>query len=134
MEENRASETELAAELTAAWLHNPNTRAAPDQVQTFLRAIHRELVALGRGEGATAQVPAPRSQDAPAVSVRKSLASPDFIISMIDGKPYRTLRQHLRGHGLTPDQYRQRFDLKSDYPRSPPTILYCDAKRQNGLG
>lgn len=52
----------------------------------------------------------------PAVSVRKSLASKDHIISMIDGKPYRALRRHLSTHGLTPEEYRARYNLKPDYP------------------
>ena len=52
----------------------------------------------------------------PAVSVRKSLASKDHIISLIDGKPYKALRRHLSGQGLTPDEYRARYGLKPDYP------------------
>jgi predicted transcriptional regulator len=44
------------------------------------------------------------------------LASKDHIISMIDGKPYRTLRRHLSTHGLSPDEYRRRYNLKPDYP------------------
>lgn len=35
---------------------------------------------------------------------------------MIDGKPYKTLRRHLSGHGLTPEEYRRRYNLKADYP------------------
>jgi predicted transcriptional regulator len=35
---------------------------------------------------------------------------------MIDGKPYKTLRRHLSTHGLTPEQYRERYNLKPDYP------------------
>ena len=35
---------------------------------------------------------------------------------MIDGRPYKTLRRHLSGHGLTPDQYREKHGLPSDYP------------------
>jgi predicted transcriptional regulator len=50
------------------------------------------------------------------VSARKSLASKDHIISLIDGKAYKTLKRHLSGHGLTPAQYRERYGLKSDYP------------------
>jgi predicted transcriptional regulator len=64
---------------------------------------------------------------APAVSVRKSLASKDHIISMIDGKPYKTLRRHLAGHGLTPEQYRERFGLKTDYPMVAQS--YSEARR-----
>lgn len=56
----------------------------------------------------------------PAVSVRKSLASPDHIISMIDGKPYKTLRRHLTTHGMTPAEYRERYGLKPDYPIVAP--------------
>jgi predicted transcriptional regulator len=52
----------------------------------------------------------------PAISLRKSLGSKDHIISMIDGKPYKTLRRHLSTHGLTPEQYRERYNLKPDYP------------------
>ena len=51
-----------------------------------------------------------------AVSTRKSLASKDHLVSMIDGKPYKTLRRHLSRHGLTPEQYRERYNLRADYP------------------
>jgi predicted transcriptional regulator len=59
--------------------------------------------------------------------VRKSLASPDHIISMIDGKSYKTLRRHLSGNGLSPEEYRARYNLKSDYPMVAPT--YSEARR-----
>ncbi len=63
-------------------------------------------------------IPAPSAPVArePATTVRKSLASPDHILSMIDGKPYRTLRRHLTTHGMTPETYRETFNLPSDYP------------------
>jgi predicted transcriptional regulator len=63
-----------------------------------------------KGDGQTSE------EFAPAVSVRKSLASKDHIVSMIDGKPYKTLRRHLSTHGLTPQEYRERYNLKPDYP------------------
>lgn len=63
----------------------------------------------------------------PAVTARKSLANPDVIISMIDGKPYKTLRRHLATHGMTPHQYRERYGLKADYPMVAPT--YSDTRR-----
>ncbi|MFD2236534.1 MucR family transcriptional regulator [Aureimonas populi] len=52
----------------------------------------------------------------PAVSVRASLASRDHILSMIDGKPYKSLKRHLSSHGLTPVEYRGRYNLPRDYP------------------
>ncbi len=105
---------ELATELTIAWLSNPNTRATADEVPAFLEKMHNAVNGLSSTPSSDAEEPA--SDHQPAVSVRKSLASKDHIISLIDGKPYKTLRRHLSGHGLTPEQYRERYNLKSDYP------------------
>ena len=110
------SAVELATELTIAWLGNPNTRISADDVPAFLQAMHATVAGLA-GDTA-AEIPADATAPAfePAVSVRKSLASKDHIISMIDGKPYKTLRRHLSANGLTPEEYRARYNLKPDYP------------------
>jgi predicted transcriptional regulator len=118
-DENSLNAVELAAELTIAWLGNQNNRVAPDDVPAFLRTMHATVTELAGGSSARAEsgeVVAPEQEFTPAVTARKSLASKDHIISMIDGKPYKTLRRHLSGHGLTPEQYRQRYNLKADYP------------------
>jgi predicted transcriptional regulator len=116
-EENSLNAVELATELTIAWLGNQNNRVSAEDVPAFLRTMHATVTELGSGAAATQSEDAGASQEfAPAVSVRKSLASKDHIISMIDGKPYRTLRRHLSTHGLTPEDYRRRYNLKSDYP------------------
>ncbi len=117
---------ELATELTIAWLSNPSTRTNADDVPAFIASMHSALNKLGTGaaepENATAE-----QTYTPAVTARKSLASRDHIISMIDGKPYKTLRRHLKGHGLTPEQYRERFGLKADYPMVAEA--YSEARR-----
>jgi predicted transcriptional regulator len=105
---------ELAAELTIAWLGNPNTRTDAEAVPAFLNAMHTAVQRLAAPQ--SEEVPGPESEHVPAVSVRKSLASKEHIISMIDGKPYKTLRRHLSTHGLTPEEYRSRYNLKADYP------------------
>jgi predicted transcriptional regulator len=106
---------ELATELTIAWLGNPNTRTTAEDVPAFLGKMHETVQKLFGGDEAPAQ-PETAAEYTPAVSVRKSLASKDHIISMIDGKPYKTLRRHLATHGLSPAEYRERYGLKSDYP------------------
>jgi predicted transcriptional regulator len=79
---------------------------------------------------------APEPEYSPAVSVRKSLASPDHILSLIDGKPYKMLKRHLAQHGLTPAQYRERYHLPPDYPMTAKA--YSDERRATaariGLG
>ena len=106
---------ELATELTIAWLGNPNTRISAEEVPTFLGKMHETVSAL-LGNATSAPVAEAAGDYTPAVSVRKSLASKDHIISMIDGKPYKTLRRHLATNGMTPAEYRERYGLKPDYP------------------
>lgn len=106
---------ELATELTIAWLANPNTRTSADEVPAFLGKMHDTVSALLGATGAAPEAQ-PATEYTPAVSARKSLASKDHIISMIDGKPYKTLRRHLATHGMTPAEYRERYGLKADYP------------------
>lgn len=138
-ENDQLRSVELAAELTIAWLGNQNVRATAEDVPTFLRQMHATVEQLGLGKSASAAasqgvVDAPTYT--PAVSVRRSIASKDFILSLIDGKPYKTLRRHLSGHGLTPEDYRARYNLKPDYPMVAPT--YSERRRavakQLGLG
>ena len=128
MDENTLTSTpvELATELTIAWLSNPNTRAQAEDIPAFLRSMHEAVVGLVGGEPEEPQA-APAATYEPAVTARKSLSSPDHIISLIDGRPYKTLRRHLSGHGLTPEQYRERYNLKSDYPMVAPS--YSEARR-----
>jgi predicted transcriptional regulator len=138
-EETTLNAVELATELTIAWLGNQNNRVSADDVPAFLRTMHATINQLSGSTvetGEATEAPVAESDFTPAVSVRKSLASKDHILSMIDGKPYRTLRRHLSTHGLTPDEYRARYSLKADYPMVAPS--YSEARRamakQIGLG
>ncbi len=117
---------ELATELTIAWLSNPNTRTSNDDVPAFLQSMHNAVAKLSDTPSQSASEAEP-AEYTPAVSVRKSLASKDHIISMIDGKPYKTLRRHLATNGLTPDEYRARYGLKRDYPMVAET--YSETRR-----
>jgi predicted transcriptional regulator len=121
---------ELATELTIAWLGNPNTRVTADEVPAFLKAMHETVSGLSAETSnapATSDESSAQEEFVPAVSVRKSLGSKDHLISMIDGKPYKTLRRHLSTHGLSPEQYRERYNLKPDYPMVAPN--YSEARR-----
>jgi len=118
----------LATELTIAWLGNNYTRVQAEEVPAFLRRMYDAIIQL-----AAPEAPVPAAEDltqdyTPAVSVRKTLADPTNLISMIDGKPYKTLRRHLSKHGLTPEQYRERYNLKADYPMVAPT--YSASRRE----
>ena len=51
--------------------------------------------------------------------IRRSI-TPDFLICLDDGKQFKSLRRHLTSLGLTPAQYRQKWNLPSDYPMTAP--------------
>jgi predicted transcriptional regulator len=124
---------ELASEITIAWLNNPNNRVNPEDVPAFLRNMHstiNDLASEPAAEEASAE-----QMHTPAVSPRSSI-KPDFLISLIDGKPYKTLKRHLSRHGLTPADYRQRYGLKADYPMTAPNYseMRRETARKIGLG
>ena len=126
MTDETSNAVELATELTIAWLSNPNTRTTADEVPAFLKSMHDAVVGLS-----TSPVASAAEETAPefvgVVTARKSLANPDFIISMIDGKPYKTLTRHLSTNGLTPAEYKARYGLKADYPMTAPS--YSEMRR-----
>jgi predicted transcriptional regulator len=56
----------------------------------------------------------------PAVPIKKSVTA-DFIICLEDGEKFKSLRRHLMAkYGLTPEQYREKWDLPADYPMIAP--------------
>lgn len=133
MSDDSNNNTELAAELTMAWLSNPNTRVAAQDVPAFLKSMHDAVSALNAPVAPSTEQDAPEEYT-PAVSVRKSLSSPDHIISLIDGKPYKTLTRHLGTNGLTPAEYRERYGLKADYPMTAPSYSAMRAQMAKRIG
>jgi predicted transcriptional regulator len=126
---------ELATELTIAWLSNPNTAVTADEVSGVLAKMHAAVTSLASPQTSAAE-PEQAEVFVPAITARKSLASKDHIISLIDGKPYKALKRHLSGHGLTPEQYRERYNLKADYPMVSENYSQArrDMAKKIGLG
>lgn len=60
--------------------------------------------------------------------IRRSI-TPDFLICLDDGKRFKSLRRHLAGLGMTPAQYREKWNLPSDYPMVAPKYA---ARRGDG--
>jgi len=113
--------THLTIDLLSAYVAN-NTVEHQD-LAGLIQSTHAALKNIDSPEP-----PAPEEPEhKPAVSLRKSLGSKSHIISMVDGKPYQTLKRHLSKHGLTPDQYRERYGLPKTYPMVAPA--YSESRR-----
>lgn len=115
----------LTVDVVSAFVGHNNIR--PDDVPAFIAATHAAILALGESAAPAIEEPAEDSAKG-AVSARKSLASKDHIFSMIDGKPYKTLRRHLATHGMTPESYRSRYKLPTSYPMVAES--YSETRRQ----
>jgi predicted transcriptional regulator len=107
--------TELTVSIVAAFVQHQRIEAGA--IPDLIVAVHRTLGDI-RAAGVLTSDPDVPPQA--AVSVRKSLADPEWIVSMIDGKRYRMLKRHIGMHGLTPDAYRARYRLPSSYPMVAP--------------
>lgn len=72
----------------------------------------------------------------PAIPIEESIQE-EFLISLEDGKRYRSLRRHLMAkYGMTPDEYRRKWQLPDDYPMVAPSYARerSEVAKRIGLG
>ncbi|MCM8731924.1 MucR family transcriptional regulator [Hephaestia sp. GCM10023244] len=109
----------LTADIVAA--HVSNNSVAVSDLPLIIQNVHGALSALGK----PAEEPVVKQE--PAVSIRSSV-KPDFIVCLEDGKKLKMLKRHLMTHyQMTPDQYRQKWNLPADYPMVAPS--YAEQRR-----
>jgi len=128
-QEERAPLEQLTAEIVAAYVSN-NTVALAD-LGPLIDLVGRQLRTLDQAPAE----PAPAKPE-PAVPVRRSV-QPDHLVCLVCGKRQKVLRRHLDvAHQLTPDAYRELFDLRPDYPMAAPNYSRQRAEmaRLIGLG
>lgn len=104
---------DLAAEIVAAFVAHNSLRSA--DLPALIVSVHAGLVKIGSGATNSVEPPAPTA----AVTIRKSV-TPDYLICLDDGRKFKSLRRHLTGLGMTPEQYRAKWKLPADYPMVAP--------------
>ena len=97
----------------------------------MLNDVHAAIVRVASG----AVVAAPEAAK-PAVAPKKSITN-DYIVCLEDGRKFKSLKRHLRTqYNLSPEQYREKWNLPPDYPMVAPA--YAKARsalaKQMGLG
>ena len=127
--DNTAFLTELTTEIVSAYVSNNPTAAAqlPELITTTFQTVN----SLSAGS-ATAE---PEKKE-PAVSIKKSIRD-NHLVCLECGKEFKSLKRHLMSHhGLTPDEYRSRWNLKPDYPMVAPAYAERRSKlaKEIGLG
>lgn len=112
--EARLKLLEMSAAIVSAYVGHHQT--SPDELRGLIVTAYGALASVYE-EGTVVQ---PESKPEPKIDVAKSL-TPDFIICLEDGKRFKSLKRHLRTHfNLSPEQYRSKWGLPSDYPMVAP--------------
>lgn len=126
--ESKTEIVDLTAEIVAAYLSN--NEMSVEEVPAFIRLIHSNLTDLSARHFYLSGRPEP------AVAIEDSVQD-DYIICLEDGRRLKMLKRHLKtAYNMTPEQYRERWELPADYPMVAPQYAQ---KRSNlakdfGLG
>jgi len=115
----------LTAQIVAA--HVSNNSVARDSLPGLIHDVYSTLATIGHEAPAA---PAPVvDRLAPAVPVKRSVF-PEYIICLEDGKKLKMLKRHLAtSYNMTPEQYREKWNLPADYPMVAPSY----AKQRSSL-
>src|SRR5476651_890966 len=120
---------ELTAEIVSAYVSNNTVPAA--EISGLISQVHAALTRVSSKPG-----DAPAEPLKPAVSVKKSI-TPEHIVCLEDGKKFKSLKRHLRTqYNMTPEQYREKWGLATDYPMVAPNYAAARSQlaKQMGLG
>ena len=120
-DDGRSELVELTAGIVSAYVAN-NTVVSAD-LPALIGEIH-DALSRASNRGRT-----PGLEDLkPAIAVKKSITA-DFIVCLEDGLKFKSLKRHLRTrYNLSPEQYREKWELPHDYPMVAPN--YADARSQ----
>jgi len=116
----------LASEIVAAYVSN--NEMAAEELPAFITRIYGHLCAMRGGRSVSLNRPEA------AVSVEDSVQE-DFIVCLEDGKQLKMLKRHLKtAFNLTPDQYRERWNLPADYPMVAPNYAKQRSRLAKSIG
>ncbi len=124
---------DLTVQIVAA--HVRNNQIAAAQLPALIQQVHAAL-AQAATPAAPPAVRAAAEKPAPPVAPKKSVF-PDYIVCLEDGRRMKTLKRHLRStYDMSPEQYREKWDLPPDYPMVAPNYAARRSKlaKQLGLG
>lgn len=117
----------LASEIVAAYVANNSVQSS--ELPDLIRKVHESLTKLSAGESGDEEIK-------PAVPVRKSITD-EYLVCLEDGKKFKSLKRHLRAkYGMSPEEYREKWNLPYDYPMVAPAYARqrSDLAKRMGLG
>jgi predicted transcriptional regulator len=122
----RQSIVGLTTDVVSAYVTKNSVSASA--LPEIISSVYAALTALS-APAATPEAAKP----VPAVPIKKSI-TPDYLISLEDGRRYKSLKRHLSGHGLTPAEYRTKWGLPADYPMVAPNYAATRSALAKSMG
>ena len=118
----------LTAQIVSA--HVGNNKVAADELPGLIQQVYQALNGSTAGAPPAQMRPSvPAERPKPAVPISKSVFS-EYIVCLEDGKKLKMLKRHLQtAYGMTPEQYRAKWGLDSNYPMVAPEY----AKKRSSL-
>lgn len=121
---------QLTANIVSAYVSNNPVASA--EIPALISQVYSALTRVSNG----GPVVAPAEPLKPAVPIKRSVTA-EYIVCLEDGKKFKSLKRHLRTqYGLTPDQYRAKWNLPPDYPMVSHNYAQARSQlaKQMGLG
>ena len=128
IDNHRSQLIELTADIVSAYVGNNPVPVA--SLPDLIESVNSSLARIGQ------PVELEKPIQTPAVNPKRSVF-PDYLVCLEDGKKFKSLKRHLGVHyGLTPDEYREKWGLKSDYPMVAPNYAAQRSAlaKSSGLG
>ena len=120
---SKAELLEMAADIVSAYVSNNEVKA--ETLPSLIESVYASIEGVAKDDADIDAGPRPE----PAVPIEDSLTD-DHLICLEDGQKFQSLKRHLRvKYNMTPEAYRQKWDLPRDYPMVAPNY----AKRRSAL-
>jgi predicted transcriptional regulator len=117
----KSTDVKILSDMFVAYVGS--NKVEPGQIEGVVRALDRALSWEEQAE----------STRDPAVPIDESI-TPNYLICLEDGKQFRSLKRHIGMHGMTPDEYRAKWGLASDYPMVAPRYSKVRSRLAKKIG
>ncbi|MGA3137583.1 MAG: MucR family transcriptional regulator [Xanthobacteraceae bacterium] len=120
---------QLTAHIVSAYVSNNTVPSG--EIPGLISQVYSALMRVSGGQAVATAEPLK-----PAVSVKRSI-TPEYLVCLEDGKKFKSLKRHLRTqYDMTPEKYREKWGLPSDYPMVAPNYAAARSQlaKQMGLG
>ena len=124
MPEETKNHVELTGDIVSAYVAANNIQRS--ELPGLIADVHSALTNLGKPASE-------RVKAEPPVPIKQTI-KPDYIISLEDGRRYKSMKRHLSSRGITPEQYREKWGLRPDYPMVAPNYSKARSELAKSLG